>query len=122
MTRLVRGTKGWLACIVVALGASSVAFAEDVGLQGTLIPAETAAAAATVAATATESAFRAAVSRAYMNCLRDVDESAAELIRNPKAKDSEERSMRKFCETRRESCIANGNDSQCQLFTEDYRE
>lgn len=83
-------------------------------------PTETAAAAETVAATATETVFRAAVSRAYMNCLRDVDENAAEMIKNPKARDSEQQYMKKFCDGRRESCIANGNDAQCKLFVEDY--
>ena len=92
----------------------------DTSSHPQVAPTETAVAAQTVAATATESAFMAAVSRAYMNCLRDVDENSAELIANPKARESEERHMRKFCDGRRESCIANGNDAQCKLFLEDY--
>ncbi len=83
-------------------------------------PAATAVPAQTVAATATETAFRAAVSRAFMNCLRDVDESAAELKANPRARESEVQYLKKYCEGRRESCIVNGEDAQCKLFIEDY--
>jgi hypothetical protein len=55
-----------------------------------------------------------------MNCLRDADENAAELIKNPRARDSEVQYMQKFCDGRRESCIAKGDDAQCKLFIEDY--
>lgn len=87
-----------------------------------VVPSDTAAPAQTVAATATETAFRAAVSRAFMNCLRDVDESEAELQSNPRAKESEVQYLKKYCESRRESCIVHGEDAQCKLFIEDYRQ
>ena len=109
-------------CNVPLITLSSQAFADQStsSSQPQALATETAVAASTVAAIATESVFTAAVSRAYMNCLRDVDENSAELIANPKARDSEERYMRKFCDGRRESCIAHSDDAQCKLFLEDY--
>ena len=83
---------------------------------------ETAAAARTVAAEATIDAFRAQVSKAYMNCLFEADEALEGLASNPQARGAEEKAHRAFCLTRKESCLARGNDADCMVFIEDFIE
>lgn len=83
---------------------------------------ETVAARETVGAEATVDAFRSRVSKAYMNCLFEVDDVVEGLSNNPQARDAEEKAHRVFCQNRKESCLRLGDDADCRVFIEDFTE
>jgi len=121
-------------CRVVALIASFLALFCRAGLfpyealatdskalaQATAKASETLIATQTVAAEATADAFRALVSKAYMNCLFEGDDIVEGLSKNPQAREAEEKAHRAFCLTRKESCLRLSNDADCRVFIEEF--
>jgi len=116
----------FLAAIFVASGfalcSSARALDSKVSATATETAQETAAASQTVAAEATVDAFRARVSKAYMNCLFDADDAVEGLAKNPQAQGAESKAHRAFCLTRKESCLRLGEDDSCRVFIEEFAE
>jgi hypothetical protein len=111
----------FLAC-GLALSSSAVALDTRVSATATEKAQETVAAMHTAGAEATADAFRSKVSKAYMNCLFDADDTAEGLANNPQARDAESRAHRTFCLTRKESCLRLGEDDDCRVFIEEFTE
>lgn len=64
------------------------------------------------------------ISRAYMNCLIEVDKTMAVLAghANLKAVRAESQSQRAFCENRKRDCLGHQNSSECRTFIAEFRQ
>lgn len=62
------------------------------------------------------------ISKAFMNCLIDVDNTLAVLAKKAEAKvvQSESVSQRGFCENRRKDCNKDSRSPDCQIFMEEF--
>jgi hypothetical protein len=62
------------------------------------------------------------ISKAYMNCLIDVDSTIAELAKKAEAKvvQYEMESQRGFCEKRKRGCNKDSTAADCQTFMEEF--
>lgn len=117
----------WLAVTFLALFCGEAVTPRDAlaldskaSVEATAKASETNIATQTVAAEAAADAFRAQVSKAYMNCLFEADDIVEGLSKNPQARDAEEKAHQAFCLTRKESCLRLGNDADCRVFIEEF--
>jgi hypothetical protein len=62
------------------------------------------------------------ISKAYMNCLMDVDLMVADLVANDKAKarSSETKAQLAFCENRKKDCKSAPKSPECRVFIEEF--
>lgn len=109
-----------LLCGACLFACEALASDSKASAEATARASETRVAAQTAAAEATADAFRALVSKAYMNCLFEADDIVEGLSKNPQARDAEEKAHRAFCLTRKESCLRLGNDADCRVFIEEF--
>lgn len=63
------------------------------------------------------------ISKAYMNCLIEVDKTMSNLagVTNLKAVRVEVESQRTFCANRKRDCIVNPESAECGIFVEEFQ-
>jgi hypothetical protein len=62
------------------------------------------------------------ISKAYMNCLMDLDLMVADLVANDKqqARSSEAKAQLAFCENRKRDCKSAPKSPECRVFIEEF--
>lgn len=60
------------------------------------------------------------ISRAFMNCLMQIDQNSEQFSKNPKVIESEQKSAKFFCEQRKADCRQKIDSDDCEAFLEDY--
>ena len=117
--------------VVLALCGTGLAYADTGAQSGSALSTKAVVAQVTstpLVADSTTSAeeqkpdIKEAISKAYMNCLIEVDRSMAELMRhaNAKAVRAESKSQRAFCENRKKECKETPDSAGCSTFLEEF--